>query len=80
VFKEKKHQKCSVNTECSDVITRCDSCECGSPIAKEWVGHYEQRLIENCKDYKGVMCDVDCPNIKNLCIKGACVRVEQNDS
>ena len=69
-------QKCENDEECAWAVTKCPSCECGTPINKQYQEKYDKLWHDKCKDYNGPVCDVYCTKIKLECINKLCVAVE----
>jgi len=71
---QSEHQQCSVDEDCSTVMTKC-SCDCGSPVHKDYVDYYSEKVDKACKNFKGMMCSMDC-NYKITCDSGVCAKHE----
>jgi len=72
---KEKHQYCEEDSDCEAVYTDCASCSChGTPINKYYKEHFQEIYTNKCKNYKGPVCDVDCPYSAILkCSNNTCI-------
>lgn len=69
---EAGHQACSIDSDCSLIYDRCDSCSCGIGVSREYRDAYLIKLEKLCENYDGAHCDKICAPIGLECINSRC--------
>jgi len=65
-------RECEKDEDCGFSITRCDQCDCGSPINKNFQDEYMSLYGKVCADYSGGVCDVACEYMEPKCVENLC--------
>ncbi len=65
-------RKCAGDAECTIMGTECSYCDCGVAVSKESEQRLKAEFEEMCGDYKGSVCDIQCPLAKVECIGNEC--------
>lgn len=68
------HQRCVADDDCVMVSTMC-SCDCGTPVHKDYEEYYDDKIQEKCENYSGLMCSITC-NYAVTCDSGVCTKHE----
>lgn len=68
-------QACRVAADCVLVWTECSSCECGTPVNSTFAGKYQLDYQTTCSNYRGPVCEMDCPVVELQCIAQRCTAV-----
>lgn len=72
------HQKCDIDSDCIEVRTKCDHCEClGTPVNKEFKQIYSDRYKSLCTIYLVPVCDVVCTPESIRCMNNSCAFVKE---
>ena len=53
------HQQCINNNDCVMVATQC-SCDCGTPVHKQYEEYYDSKVQKKCENYRGMLCSMAC--------------------
>ena len=72
---DENDKTCVSAQDCVLAWTDCSTCECGTPINQQQAAKYEQVYEEICANYRGPVCDMDCPEVKLECINNLCTAV-----
>lgn len=68
------HQQCVADDDCVMVSTMC-SCDCGTPVHKDYEEYYDDKIRKKCENYSGLMCSMRC-NYAVTCDSGMCTKHE----
>jgi hypothetical protein len=70
----KQYQTCLIDSDCTTASVRCDSCECGTPIATKYQAEARTMYDKMCKGYQGAVCDMYCAPLVLKCENKLCVK------
>jgi len=65
-------QACDVDSDCSLVYDRCDSCSCGVGVNRRHQDDYLAKLNALCENFSGAHCDKLCTPLSVKCIDSRC--------
>lgn len=66
------HQVCEVDTDCSLIYDRCDSCSCGIGVNRKYKLEYVGMLENICQKYEGPHCAKICASLGLRCVDSRC--------
>jgi hypothetical protein len=71
----KEYKACNIDSDCTMVPIRCDSCECGGDaINRKYSGEARELYQNVCKGYQGGVCDINCPAYEVKCVNNLCTQ------